>query len=86
MRKYIFLTTEGTTFQPDSTSSEPDIENMQVIGFAIGNTVKDAAIKLTEQNEYLAETTFDEIFAIQLADDNREYISLREIFQRSGGD
>jgi len=85
MREYIFLTTEGTTFQPDSSSSEPDIENMQVIGFAGGDTVQDAVIRLVELNEYLANTNFDEIFAIQLADNHREYFSLRDIFRKSGG-
>ncbi len=85
MKEYIFLTTEGTTFQPNSTSSEPDIENMQVIGFAGGDTVQDAAIRLLGLNEYLANTNFDEIFAIQLANDHREYFSLRDIFQKSGG-
>ena len=85
MREYIFLTTEGTTFQPDSTSSEPDIENMQVIGFVGGDTVQDAVIRLVELNEYLANTNFDEIFAISLADDHREYFSLRDILRKSGG-
>jgi hypothetical protein len=85
MREYIFLTSEGTTFQPDSTSSEPDIENMQVIGFAGGDTVQDAVIRLVELNEYLANTNFDEIFAIQLADNHREYFSLRDILRKSGG-
>jgi len=36
MKSYIFITTEGDTFQPGSVSSEPDIENCQVIGFAKG--------------------------------------------------
>jgi hypothetical protein len=85
MRQYIFLTTEGTTFQPDSTSSEPDIENMQVIGLAGGYTVQDAATRLIGLNKYLANTNFDEIFAIQLANDRREYFSLRDIFRKSSG-
>jgi hypothetical protein len=85
MRQYIFLTSEGTTFQPDSTSSEPDIENMQVIGFAGGDTVQDAVIRLVELNEYLANTNFDEIFAIQLADNHREYFSLRDVLRKAGG-
>jgi hypothetical protein len=85
MKQYIFLTTEGTTFQPNSTGSEPDIENMQVIGFAGGDTVHDAAIKLVGLNAYLANTNFDEIFAIQLADNHREYFSLRDMFRKSGG-
>ncbi len=82
MRKYIFLTTEGITFQPNSTSSEPDIENMQVIGFAQGDTVRDAFSKLLELNEYLADTNFDEIFAVQLAGDHRQYFSLRDNLQK----
>ena len=85
MKEFIFLTTEGTTFQPNSTSSEPDIENMQVIGLAGGDTVQDAAIRLVGLNKYLANTNFDEIFAIQLADNHREYFSLRDIFRKSGG-
>lgn len=84
MKEYIFLTNEGVTFQPNSTTLEPDIENMQVIGFASGDTVQDAAIRLVELNEYLADTNFDELFAIQLADIHREYFSLRDIFQKSG--
>jgi Tfp pilus assembly PilM family ATPase len=85
MGEYIFLTTEGSTFQPNSTSYEPDIENMQVIGFAEGDTVQDASRKLLELNEYLATTNFDEIFAIQLAGDHREYLSLRDVIQKYGG-
>ncbi len=82
MAEYIFLTTEGSTFQPNSISSEPDIENMQVIGFAQGDTVQDASRNLLDSNEYLADTDFDEIFAIPLATDHREYFSLRELIQR----
>lgn len=81
MAEYVFLTTEGSTFQPNSISSEPDIENMQVIGFAGGDTIQDAAINLVQLNEYLADTSFNEIFAIQLANEEREYLSLRELVQ-----
>ena len=84
MGKYIFLTTEGLTYQPNSISSEPDIENMQVIGFAQGDTVQDASRNLLELNGYLADTNFNEIFAIQLADDDREYFSLRDINNEYG--
>ncbi|MDD5591459.1 MAG: hypothetical protein PHY18_06005 [Dehalococcoidales bacterium] len=82
MAEYIFLTTEGSTFQPSSISSEPDVENMQVIGFARGDTVQDAATRLVELNKYLVDTSFDDIFAIQIADENREYLSLRGLIQR----
>lgn len=77
MKKYIFITTEGFTFQPYSDSVEPDIENMQVIGFAQGDTAKDAMKDLIKKNTYLVETSFDEVFAIQIENDYREYFSLR---------
>lgn len=40
MNKYIFITKEGTTFQPNSQSIESDCENMQVIGIIESNTEK----------------------------------------------
>lgn len=82
MRKYIFISTEGFTYQPNTTSSEPDIENMQVIGFGQGDTAQDALWQLLELNEYLVNTNFDEIIAIQLANDNREYFYLSDIIMK----
>jgi hypothetical protein len=79
MKKYIFITCEGSTFQPNSESPEPDIENIQVIGFEQGDSVNDAFNQLLEKNEYLLNTNFDEIFSIQLANDKREYFSLTSI-------
>lgn len=60
--RYIFLTTEGITFQPNSKSLEPDIENLQVIGYGDGNTPEEAFEDLIKKNNYLLETTFNEIF------------------------
>jgi hypothetical protein len=76
MNKFIFVTYEGSTFQPNSDCPEPDIENMQVIGFGQGNTVDDAFKQLLQQNEYLLNTSFDEIFSIQLANDHQKYFYL----------
>ncbi|OGX18335.1 MAG: hypothetical protein A3K83_00845 [Omnitrophica WOR_2 bacterium RBG_13_44_8b] len=67
MKKYIFLTAEGYTFQPNRESPEPDIDNLQVIGFARGNNSKEAFWSLVKENSYLLETTFDEIFCYELA-------------------
>ena len=77
MNKYIFLTTEGFTYQPNSESCEPDIENMQVIGFGRGNMVQEALGNLLEINEDLVNTSFNEVIAIQLANDHIEYLSLK---------
>lgn len=66
MRNYIFITREGQTYQPDTDSVEPDIDNCQVIGFAKGNNEKEAFENLIKENEYLLSTTFNEIFCLEL--------------------
>ncbi|MFH1504798.1 MAG: hypothetical protein ABIH08_05390 [Candidatus Omnitrophota bacterium] len=76
MKSYIFLTLEGFTFQPNSESANPDIENLQVIGFAKGKNPKEAFKNLVKENNYLLETDFNEIFSYKLAEDfekNKEY-------------
>jgi len=66
MKSYIFITTEGYTFQPESELIEPDIENCQVIGFARGIDEKDAFQNLIKENPYLFDTTFDELICLEL--------------------
>ncbi len=80
-KHYIFLTLDGYTFQPDSMSIEPDIENLQVVGFAFGVTSEEAFRKLLKENEFLVKTSFDEVFCYQL-DDN--YRASKEYFYISG--
>jgi hypothetical protein len=79
MNKYIFLSTEGSTFQPNSESIEPDINNLQVIGFGEGNTPREALKELVKENRFLIDTNFDEVSAILLANDRREYFSLKQL-------
>ncbi len=64
--KNIFLTTEGRTFSPNSESAEPDIENLQVIGFSDGNDEKEAFDGLIHENPYLLGTAFDELICIEV--------------------
>jgi len=66
---YIFLTSEGYTFQPNSEARAPDIENLQVIGFAEAATADDALADLLANFPYLTETTFDVIFCYKLEKD-----------------
>jgi len=66
MKSYIFITTEGYTFQRDSELPEPDIENCQVIGFAQGTDPKQAFKNLIKENDCLLETTFDELICFEL--------------------
>jgi hypothetical protein len=80
MNSYIFITTEGYTYQPDSESAEPDIENCQVIGFAEGENKQQAFNNLIQNNQFLLETTFDELICMQLRHYNcwrhKSYFSL----------
>lgn len=79
MKNYIFLTTEGYTFQPNSESIDPDIDNLQVIGFAKGENSKKAFQSLLRENNYLKNTTFDEMFSYELSKDflkTKNYFSL----------
>lgn len=68
MKSYIFITAEGYTFQPESTSIEPDIENCQVVGFAKGKDPQQAFQNLIQENSNLLETTFDELICYELKD------------------
>ncbi|QOG11603.1 hypothetical protein [Arcobacter sp. FWKO B] len=72
-----FITFEGFTFQPDSESDVPDIENMQVIGFSKGLDINEAFVNLQKSNKYLKDTSFDEIIGIELKDKKFSYFNLK---------
>lgn len=69
MGSYIFLTDEGYTYQANSESDMPDIENLQVIGISDGKNAKEAFHNLMSSRKYLMKTTFDEIFCYKLTKD-----------------
>jgi hypothetical protein len=83
MRSFIFITTEGFTYQPDSESVEPDIENCQVAGFAEGINDQNAFKNLITENPHLCETTFDELICLELRHPdywkNRSYFHLKGV-------
>jgi hypothetical protein len=81
MNNYIFITNEGSTFQPYSNSLEPDIENCQVIGFSSEKNENEAFNNLLEENEFIKETSFDQIISYQLTSDSdrsKKYFYLSE--------
>ena len=78
MKSYVFITEEGITYQPNSLPSEPDIENCQVIGFAKGKNEDDAFKNLTKENDYLLDTSFNEIICIELK--NEDYYQKAKYF------
>lgn len=81
-KKYIFITFEGFTFQPNSESDVPDIENMQVIGFSEGKDKKEAFKNLLVNQQYLKDTTFNEVIALELVNGKQDVFTIDDM--RSG--
>lgn len=77
MKSYIFITSEGYTFQPDSDSSIPDIDNCQVLGFGSGIDPDDAFRNFLKENEFLLHASFDEVKALELANDEERCFYLK---------
>lgn len=77
MKKYIFLTTEGYTYQPNSDSIEPDCDNAQLIGIVEGKNQEEAFKNLLEMYDYLKTSNFEEVYCYQLIDN---YEATRESF------
>lgn len=74
INKYIFISTEGYTFQPGSLFAEEEIENAQVIGFSKGINEKEAFRNLLNENSYLKESNFNEIICYKLDKNYQEKI------------
>ena len=89
MKSYIFITVEGSTYQPESELVESDIENCQVIGFGYGADEVEAFDNMLEENQDLLETTFDEVICMELRHSDyhkySEYFSLEKRRQTKTG-
>lgn len=70
MRTFIFVTSEGSTYQPNSDSSIPDVENMQVLGFATGANEEEALANLLDENNWLRESSFNNFVCFELEHPN----------------
>lgn len=79
MNTYIFLTNEGSTYQPNSESIEPDCANTQVIGISSGNNEDEAFESLKKENTYLSTMSFNEVYCYRLESDNIvKYFNLKD--------
>ena len=76
-KKFIFLTFEWYTYQPDSISSEPDIDNIQMIWIWEWKTKEDAFEDLKNNNDWLLKTNFNELYCHELKDSNFNYFYLK---------
>lgn len=81
MNNYLFLTNEGYTYQPDSESIEPNCENAQLIGIVSGNTQEDSFKNLINENEYLRQFNFNEIYCYELVknyEESKRYFYIKD--------
>lgn len=74
MRKFIFLTFEWFTQDPNLS----EIENVQMIWISNGKDSKDAFENLKKENEWLIDTAFNELYCHELKNKVFEYFSLKE--------
>jgi len=75
MRKFIFLTPEGST----QTPTGDDIENLQVLGIAEGVDEKVAFRKLAKENDFLFNAGYDDILGMELKSEKHYNFSFNEI-------
>lgn len=72
-KNYIFLTQEGATNSPKGEA----IDNLQVLGVARGKNEKDAFKNFITEYEYLLDADFNDVFALELANENQHYFSIK---------
>ena len=81
IKRFIFISNEGYTYQPNSNADIPDIENSQVIGFSYGKDEEEAFNNLLKENKYIKETSFNQIISYHLSSDSdqsKKYFYLSE--------
>lgn len=73
MRNFIFLTHEGLTKAPNNM----DIDNLQVLGTAIGDDEASAFNNFIKENSYLIDADYDEVLALELLSEKQHFFNLR---------
>ncbi|OGF50884.1 MAG: hypothetical protein A2231_08730 [Candidatus Firestonebacteria bacterium RIFOXYA2_FULL_40_8] len=73
MRYYIFLTKEGFTETPNNEN----IENLQVLGTSKGVNEREAFNSFVKENNYIFDTEFNEVIALELASQKEYYFNLK---------
>ena len=80
MPEYIIISPDGHTFSPSSEGADPDIENMQVIGFSEGKDGKEALEKLLKENRDIEKLGYRDFLCIEMKDSFR--FSISELSQK----
>lgn len=82
MNKYIFLSNEGSTYQPIKNTDADIVENIQVIGFSDGINPDEAFSNLIAINPFIRSTSFNHVYCYKLDsnfEENRVDYFLKDI-------
>ena len=74
IKSFIFYTPEGFT----EDNQHKSIENCQILGWSKGKTAQKAFENLVKENEYLIHTDFNEVIAMELANEKQDYFLLED--------
>jgi hypothetical protein len=64
-RKFLFLTLEGITYSSPE-KIEPDVDNLQVLGYAEGKNKEEAFENFLKDNKWFFKTSFSEVICIEV--------------------
>lgn len=67
LKHYIFITTEGYAFKPESNLAEPDVENCQVLGFCDGINKDEAFNNFLKDYNYVKDLGFNEVICYEIS-------------------
>ena len=76
--KYIFISPETMTYQPNTDSPEPDFDGMRLMGFDTGQTLEDALKDILELNEDMEAKRPGQTFHLDYKNEHRKYFRLKE--------
>ena len=74
MKKYIFYTTDGYTF--DSEFNE--VENCQLLGFGVGRNIREAFVFLQKNEQYMQNKKYENIIACEIIAEPIRFINKYE--------
>ncbi len=65
MKNYLFLTQDGSTFDP----SDNETNNIQLLGTGVGNDIKEAFNSFKYHQSYLAKQSYKNVMAVEYIGD-----------------
>jgi hypothetical protein len=78
MKAFIFVTAEGTTYPPENGSSSEEIDNLQVLGIEMGETIEEAFNNLINNNPWISAAGYSDVTGYPLEHDKPAFFLVQE--------